>query len=341
LVPLPRAGSKLTRPAAIARQAAAARKGAPGLARLCPRSSLEEWATGHARLRHRFVHAAIPLARTSIRLAPSRRLKRLAWQSVPHLWGHRHDYVIVTDTGVTIEGTTGDTFGALLYFTNVWEPRVTRWLRAKLRPGDVFVDVGAHVGYFALAAARLVGPSGAVIAVEPSAAAFDRLRTNIERNASRNVRALRVAALDRDAEVELWSDPLNTGATTTVDSGHLSFRHGERVTAAPLHALLTADEARRARVIKIDVEGSEAAVVDGMAPVLATGRRDLDVLVELHPDRLAQLGTSTAAIFDRFERAGFRAYRLGPRGTEVPVERVDQEPAATEQIVFSRRLARG
>ena len=80
-----------------------------------------------------------------------------------------------------------------------------------------------------------------------------------------------------------------------------------------LTELLTADEARRVRVIKIDVEGSEAAVVAGMAPLLAPGRDDLEILLEVHPDRLAQLGTGVAGIFEVFERAGLPSVPAGCR----------------------------
>ena len=51
-----------------------------------------------------------------------------------------------------------------------------------LKPGDVFVDVGANCGLFAVFAARKVGPTGRVIAIEPLPAMLERLRFNIAAN---------------------------------------------------------------------------------------------------------------------------------------------------------------
>jgi hypothetical protein len=64
-------------------------------------------------------------------------------------------------------------------------------VRKKLRPGMTFVDVGANVGYYTALAARLVGPTGAVFAFEPSDYAFPRLSTMIDTNGLTWVRAIK------------------------------------------------------------------------------------------------------------------------------------------------------
>ena len=69
-----------------------------------------------------------------------------------------------------------------------YEPHVTKALRNLLKPGDVFVDVGANIGYFTLLASTLVGPSGNVISFEPNPNNCELLRRSLTQNNVANVR---------------------------------------------------------------------------------------------------------------------------------------------------------
>jgi FkbM family methyltransferase len=289
---------------------------------------VQEWAKGRPRIRHLAAHAAIPPVRAIVRYFPSRRVRRTVWnRAVRPLWGHEHPFVVRIAGGGKLADTTAGTLGASVYFTGTWEKPLTRWLATRLRPGDVFVDVGAYIGYFTIVASRLVGESGSVVAIEPLRASFERLRRNVELNEACNVRALNVAALDRPTELVLWAHPRNPGATV-IESPGPEFRREPSVQARPLTEILEAAEIARVRVIKIDVEGSEAAVVHGMTALLSEGRDDLEILVEMHPDRLKQLGATPEAIFRAFEGAGF---------VGAPIPTVRQAP---DQIVFSRVATR-
>ena len=82
------------------------------------------------------------------------------------------------------------------------------------------------------------------------------------------------------------------------------------VEAAPLDELLTPDEAMQARLVKIDVEGAEAAVIAGADSLLKRGRKDCEFLVELHPEMLARLGRRAEDVLQPFRAAGYHAYVL-------------------------------
>ena len=71
---------------------------------------------------------------------------------------------------------------SLAWITGKVEPEVQAALRSLLREGDTFVDVGAGVGFFTVLAARLVGPSGRVIAFEPAKPFAEAVRANVELN---------------------------------------------------------------------------------------------------------------------------------------------------------------
>jgi protein-L-isoaspartate O-methyltransferase len=75
-------------------------------------------------------------------------------------------------------------------------------LESELGPGDCYYDVGAHSGFFCLIAARIVGASGAVVAVEPDPQNVAALRANIERNGLRQVFVVQAAVWNRAASAE-------------------------------------------------------------------------------------------------------------------------------------------
>ena len=93
----------------------------------------------------------------------------------------------------------------------IWEPQETRFLLDTLRPGDVFVDVGANIGYFSLLASRLVGPAGTVLAFEPEAANYALLEANCRRNGCDNVRCFRAALGEENASGTIYLNELNRG----------------------------------------------------------------------------------------------------------------------------------
>src|ERR1700722_361196 len=66
-----------------------------------------------------------------------------------------------------------------LVLDGLWESHATGWLQQALGPGQVFVDVGANVGYFTLLAGSLVGPTGTVVAVEAHPRLAELLRRNV------------------------------------------------------------------------------------------------------------------------------------------------------------------
>ena len=63
-----------------------------------------------------------------------------------------------TRFGSDIPVTTADLIQRYLYLFGSWEPNLTHWISARIRPGDTVIDVGANIGYFTLLAAHLTGP---------------------------------------------------------------------------------------------------------------------------------------------------------------------------------------
>ncbi|MFJ4985102.1 FkbM family methyltransferase [Streptomyces sp. NPDC088732] len=224
---------------------------------------------------------------------------------------HPREVETVTRFGARMRLDTRDLIQRYVYLFGIWEPHLTRWVAGSLRPGDTFVDVGANVGYFSLLAASRVGVTGHVVAVEASAAVHRRLIEHRDLNGyGAIVRAVNAAVSDKRETLRfVLASSQNIGANSIVPYDGPAESSFE-MTAQPLGELLRADELRSARVIKVDVEGAEGAVVRGLAGLLDQLRPDAEVAIEVSPERMAALGDDAGDLMDTFRRHGFHPYRL-------------------------------
>jgi FkbM family methyltransferase len=148
-----------------------------------------------------------------------------------------------------------------------------------------------------------------VVAIEASPSAFAGLQHNIELNHASNIRPVNVAVWSAFADLGIFSGPFPDTGTTTVSPDFARYR-GYRVTGkvsgAPLSALLRPDEIATAAVIKVDVEGAESEVVEGMKDILPAFPNDVKIVLELtfeSDPRCARLVTF-------FRDLGFKPYLI-------------------------------
>jgi FkbM family methyltransferase len=217
---------------------------------------------------------------------------------------------------------TGDVIQRFQYLFGEWEPNLSAFLRSRLQPGDTFIDVGAHRGAFSLLASHLVGPQGRVVALEPTPDYHDALAAAVNTNRRTNIRTIQAAASDTAGTTTLYlEDPTNLGHTTAVRPRHVHAQF--EVPMAPLPELVSDAELTTARVIKIDVEGAEAAVLRGLLPALPRLRTDVEIVTEVTPRLLAKQGESVEFILEAMRQQGFHVYRLAN----------DYDPATYPQVM--------
>ncbi|MFF4156653.1 FkbM family methyltransferase [Streptomyces sp. NPDC001678] len=228
----------------------------------------------------------------------------------PLLRDHPRRIVTRSRVGVRFAVDTRDLIQRYVYMFGVWEPHMTCWLRRRLQPGDTFVDAGANIGYFALLAASLVGDQGRVVAIEASPAFHRALLRQAQLNGFTAVRAVNTAISDRREELTFTlASARNLGANSVVPyDGPTASTFA--IEARPLPEVLLPSEISSARVIKVDVEGAEGKVVRGMEPMLDRLRDDVEITVEVTPERMAKLGDSSDELLATMARHGFHAYRL-------------------------------
>ena len=183
------------------------------------------------------------------------------------------------------------------------------------RPGGVVVDAGAHMGAFTLLAAKRVGPTGRVLAFEPNPAQRERLARNVEANAFGQV----------DIRAEALSDHTGRGllhlSGDASRSGNASLgAMGDATGVVPV-SLVRLDEVtrrlgvRRVDVIKIDVEGAEAAVLVGASTTIETFRPA--VVFEVN-DLLHAADGSSAPAMELLRDFGYMLYGMGVADSGAP-----------------------
>ena len=201
--------------------------------------------------------------------------------------------------GTTVDVTLGNDNSLCLYVCGSFEPNEFNFLDRMLKPGMVFVDVGANDGYYTLFAARRVGPEGRVVSVEPSSRERGHLERNLARNGIGNVEIVPAAlgAMAGHADLHL-AHGVHTGHNTLGRFAHDDVvpARVERVPLETLDALVTRLALPRVDVVKIDVEGGEANVIAGARTTLAAMRPVL--MMEVSDGALRAQGSSEAALLE-------------------------------------------
>ena len=188
-------------------------------------------------------------------------------------------------------------------FRENYEPELG-FLQVVLEPGKVVVDVGANFGIYSLAAARLVGDSGTVLAFEPAAESFGILEQNVHLNRVGNIRPFRMGLSDRDGKARLYhhADP---GRNSLGGDGNPNAT-SEEITTLMLDSLLEREGIGRVDLLKIDVEGAEELVLRGAMAVL--NRTRPIVIFELNHEAANRLGLSGSGAWDTLDSLGYHFF---------------------------------
>jgi len=161
----------------------------------------------------------------------------------------------------------------------------------RVRPGMTVLDIGANIGFMTLLAARLVGDTGSVTALEPVPGNVERIRGNAELNALSNVRVLEFAASDQDGPAQLYVSDYSAFSRLTSTSRPSSVVDVLDVKARTVDSLVADGTLAPPDLVKIDVEGAELAVISGMRETIARHRPD--ILCEVHDCNVAYVALMT------------------------------------------------
>jgi FkbM family methyltransferase len=205
--------------------------------------------------------------------------------------------VLATIKGVHFDLDLREVIDSSLFYMGSFAPEAEKHFPPHIPPGSVVLDVGANIGCYTFTFAKLVGPTGLVVAVEPTDRAFAKLRNNVALNSFANIRCLQVGLSDRDVgdvDVSFQSSfPLNGRPPSSTQSVRL-------VTLDTLVSELRLD---RVDFIKVDVDGYEAKVFAGARLVLERFRPSL--FFELTPSWVCKNGDDPASLIDLLFSHGY------------------------------------
>jgi FkbM family methyltransferase len=231
-----------------------------------------------------------------------------------------------------------------LMWAAAYEPPVTRCLTALLRPGDTFIDVGAHIGYFSLIASSRVGPTGQVYAFEANCDRFKELQANAA--AYPWLVCYSRAVWNKSGPID-FSNPQQLGESgwgkvaAVRKEGHIV-----SVDAISLDEWHEIAGFPAIRAIKIDAEGSEPFILEGMSRLIS--KTSPFLIVELNEQLLHEAGYSKDAVEKTIRDNQYRIFAMNSEGLEelsdsdgvmspellcLPVDRFEEAKAALQRVL--------
>jgi len=202
--------------------------------------------------------------------------------------------------------------------TDRYEVGTTRLLERAIKPGMVVVDVGAHVGYFSLLAARQVGPQGKVYSFEPDPINYRLLQQNINANGYQNITATQKAVSKAlgTAQLILSSRDNGTHSLYGQDGGDAGTA---TVCLVSLDEFLAEENWPKIDLIKMDVEGAEMDALEGMRRLLRESS-GLQLVMEFNPALLRNASVDPLEFLAKPAEWGFDVSIIGDQEGTTPLD---------------------
>jgi FkbM family methyltransferase len=232
----------------------------------------------------------------------------------------------VDETRLLIEagmhGATGNLYCGLHEFQDMG------FVLHALRPGDLFVDIGANIGSYTILAAGAC--DAYVVAVEPIPATFEHLLDNVRLNGLSTLVTTKNVAVGATAGRVVFSDGLDTGNHVLAEDEV----HSVSGILVPVETLDTLLEECSPTILKIDVEGYEACVLQGAKRALESENL-LGVIVELNGSG-ARYGTDDTSVHSSLLARGFSPVSYEPFGRNLTSLRSKNEKSGN--TIYVREL---
>lgn len=242
----------------------------------------------------------------------------MRWYYASLLGRIQRESILATCFGVYLRGNARDYIGRRIFTFGVWEPDLTRLLMARITPGTSFIDVGANLGYFSALAAAC---GAQVTAIEAAPEMAERACRNLSFAGPRaTVINAAVAAKEGVAELFEATHPTNSGTRSII--GAEQGVHAI-VNCAPLSQLVDLT-APGPKIIKIDIEGAERAVLEELGSLIEDGLLN-DTMI------IAEIAVENRDLLECFARIGCKlAYLSNDYGPQRYSECLDGPPALTD-----------
>ena len=203
-----------------------------------------------------------------------------------------------------------------LYFCGVHEASSTKQFKQEIKPGMTIVEVGANVGYYALIEARIIGKEGRIIAFEPSPANMQSLKANVVLNDFND--RIETHQLGIGSEVgKMKFYLMNRGNMSSFynrqEGGGIKTLDYIEVETTTLDTFFK-DKNIKIDYLRMDVEGFEFEVINGMKEILNSDNAPDGFFIEIHSSLLNENGRSCKEFLDLLEAYDLRISSARYRG---------------------------
>ena len=193
-----------------------------------------------------------------------------------------------------------------LSINGIHEKIITNLIKKEIHSGDVVLDIGAHIGYYTLQFANLVGSTGKVYAFEPEPKNFELLKKNVQINKHDNVVLIQKIVSDKDGIVEFFISKFDS-------IGNKLFKSNEAGSSIKIEST-TLDEyfkdlKKKIDFIKMDIQGGEGKAILGMKNLLKENK-NLKIIQEWWPDALKQNHANPEDHLKFLQHIGYKFYEI-------------------------------
>lgn len=207
--------------------------------------------------------------------------------------------------------------GRSIVYGGSYESVESSYLRKRIRPDAVCLDIGANIGYFTMLLAR-VAIAGSVHAFEPISLNAALLSASIELNGFSNIIVNQCAVGAYTGDI-FFSEASDSAYSSILDTKRKPLNRTRRVPLITLDKYLDQSDVKRVDFLKADVEGAEGLVVAGASKLLSDEtRRPQLVLLELFDKNLRVFGTSVANVLEEMTKFGYQPFVITDDETTIP-----------------------
>ncbi len=201
----------------------------------------------------------------------------------------------------------------------IYERQETGFVENEIKPGQTVVDIRAHIGYYSLIFAKLVGPHGKVYAFEPDPSNFSILQKNIELNSYGNIVAINKAVTEETEIQKLYLSNGSVGDHKTYDSGE-----GREILEIDGVALDKFLKGVTVDFIKMDIQGAEGGALKGMTTLIQRSS-SIKIITEFWPAAIKKYGMEPVTYLELLQQLGFKLYNLNRKSRRLEEVTSNQE----------------
>lgn len=197
----------------------------------------------------------------------------------------------------------------------IFEKTITNYVKSSVKEGQFVIDVGANIGYYSVLLSGLVGSDGKVFAFEPEKSNFTILKKNLLVNKIKNVTAENVAVSNKSGKTKLY--------ISKIAGQHKIYHPKSEILRIDDTNMITIDDylqnnnidARKISLVKIDVEGVEYAVIEGMKSILSNDT--ITIILEFSPKLMLEFGKDPTELIKMLIQYGFEIFLVNEKNNKI------------------------